>query len=96
MSLTRRRLDDDDYSILEDGQPIGRIRHARDRTPPLWLWTVTVTIPGPPFGSADSIDAAKRAFKAAWLDFKERVGPGRLAKAYEAMNHANRQYRYER
>ncbi len=24
---------------------IGRVRLARDRTPPIWLWTVTVTIP---------------------------------------------------
>ena len=40
------------YGRLEFGQPIGRIRLARERSPPIWLWHVTVTIPGPPFGDA--------------------------------------------
>jgi hypothetical protein len=35
--------------VYEDGQPIGRIRYTKERSPGLWLWTVTVNIPGPPF-----------------------------------------------
>jgi hypothetical protein len=26
-----------DYIVLEDRQPIGRIRLARERTPPIWV-----------------------------------------------------------
>jgi hypothetical protein len=94
--LTLRLIDPNDYVVLEDGQPIGRIRLARERSPAIWLWTVTVTIPGPPFGDAKTIDEAKSRFKAAWLAFKERVGPEALVKAYATMNDANRQDRYRR
>jgi hypothetical protein len=41
---------------------------ARERVPPIWLWTVTVTIPSPPFGDAKTIDEAKARFKAAWMN----------------------------
>lgn len=74
---------------------IGRIRFGRDRVPRRWLWTVTVTIPGPPFGDADSIDQAE-ARLAAWLAFKEQYSADQLAKAYAAMNHASRPGRYQR
>jgi len=80
----------------DDGHRIGRVRLAGERSPPIWLWTVTVTIPGPPFGDAKSIDDAKARFKAAWLTFKDRVGEQALAKAYAEMNHANRPDRYQR
>ena len=35
--------------MYEDGQPIGRIRYTKERSPCLRLWTVTVNIPSPPF-----------------------------------------------
>jgi hypothetical protein len=50
LMLALRLIGPNDYSVLEDGQLIGRIRLARDRTPPIWLWNVTLTIPSPPFG----------------------------------------------
>jgi hypothetical protein len=53
--LTLRLIDPNDYTVHEDGQPIGRIRFARERSPGSWLWHVTVSVPGPPFGTA-SID----------------------------------------
>ena len=43
--LKLRLIGIDDYSVLEDGQRIGRIRLAGERTPPIWLWNV-VTLPG--------------------------------------------------
>jgi hypothetical protein len=55
-----------------------------------------VTVPGPPFGDAKTIDDAKARFKAAWIAFKERFGAEALAKAYAEMNHANRPDRYRR
>jgi hypothetical protein len=86
--LALRLTDPNDYTVLDDGQPIGRIRLARERSLPIWLWTVTVTIPGPPFGDAKNIGEAKARFKVAWLAFKDKVGSEALAKAYAAMNHA--------
>ncbi|MGX1352061.1 hypothetical protein AB7M49_005670 [Bradyrhizobium elkanii] len=44
----------------------GRIRYARERSPGIWPWTITVTIPGASFGSAATLDDAKTQFKAAW------------------------------
>ena len=73
--LTLRLIAPNDYTVLEDGQLIGRIRLARERTHPIWLWNVTVTIPGPPFGDAKTLDEAKARFKAAWIAFKAKVGP---------------------
>ena len=96
VSLALRPVAPNDYIVLEDRQPIGRIRLARERSPPIWLWTVTVTIPGPPFGDAKSINDAKARFKAAWLAFKDKVGAEALAKAYAEMEHANRPERYRR
>ena len=65
-----------DYSVFEDGQHIGRIRFASERTPGVWLWHVQVQIPGPPFGSTANLDDAKQSFKAAWLAFKQRHWAG--------------------
>jgi hypothetical protein len=67
-----------DYTV-RDGQPIGRIRSASERTPGIWLWNVTVNIPGAPFGSATSLDEAKQQFR---LAFKKTHGPAKLAGAY--------------
>jgi hypothetical protein len=49
----------DDYSVREDGHTVGLIRLAHERTPAVWLWTITVTIPGPPFGDAATLDELK-------------------------------------
>ena len=53
---------------LEDGQIIGRIRLACEHSPAIWLWNVAVTIPGPPFGSAEAIDDAKARLRLPVLD----------------------------
>jgi hypothetical protein len=72
--LALRLIAPNDYTVLDDGQPIGRIRHARERSPSIWLWHVTMTLPGPPFGDAKTIDEAKARFKAAWMMFKDKHG----------------------
>jgi hypothetical protein len=83
--------------VLEDGQAIGRIRLARERTPAIRVWNVTVNIPGlSPFGSAGSLAEAKEAFRTGWEAFKAKHGPEELAAAYEAMNYANRPERYRK
>ena len=74
-----------DDSVFDDGQRIG-IRFASERNPGIWLWQVQVHIPGPPFGSAGSLDDAKANFKTAWLAFRAKQSPQALAAAYRAMN----------
>ncbi|MET4244610.1 hypothetical protein [Bradyrhizobium sp. RT10b] len=87
--LTMRLMGVRDYSVHEDGQQIGRIRSASERSPGVWLWHIQVHIPGPPFGSATSLDDAKQSFKTGWLAFKQKHGPEALAAAYRQMNKRN-------
>ena len=73
--LTLRLIGQNDYSIREDGQPIGRIRFTHERTPGIWLWHIQMHAPGlSPLGSARTLDEAKAAFRAAWERFKEQHG----------------------
>ncbi len=46
--LTLRMIGQNDYRVREDGQHIGRIRYASERTPGIWTWHCQVHIPGPP------------------------------------------------
>jgi hypothetical protein len=94
--LALRLIDPNDYIVLDDGQRIGRIRLARERSPSIWLWAVTIPLPGPPFGDAKTIDDAKARFKSAWITFKNKVGPEALMKAYVETNHANGPERHRR
>ena len=62
-------------------------RFASERNPGVWLWNVTVHLPGGlPMGSAKDLDTAKAEFKAAWEALKARTPPDRLAAAYKTMN----------
>jgi hypothetical protein len=74
--LSMRMIGQYDYSVREDGQRISRIRFASERTPGIWLWNIQVNIPGPPFGSAGTLDDAKQDFKTAWLAFAENGKAG--------------------
>jgi len=85
--LRLRSIDIRDYRVLEGRQPIGRIRFASERTPGIWIWNVTINLPGGlPMGSSKDLDMAKADFKAAWEDLKARTAPERLAAAYRATN----------
>ena len=73
--------------VLEGGQRIGRIRFADERMPPVWLWNVTIHLPGGlPMGSSQDFHTAKAEFKAAWKALKAGTTPEQLAAAYKAMN----------
>ena len=73
--------------MLEGEQRIGRIRFADARMPGVWLWNITIHLPGGlPMGSANDVDTAKAEFKAAWEALKARTTPEQLAAAYKAMN----------
>ena len=89
MNTALRRIGPRDYSVLDDGQLVGRIRFASERSPAIWIWNVIVHIPTPtglPVGTAQNLDAAKAAFKAAWGELKSRQTPEALAAAYKAAN----------
>jgi hypothetical protein len=85
--LKLRSHSTNDYSVLESGQRIGRIRLVIERMPGVWLWNVTVRLPGDlPMGSAPDFNTAKAEFKAAWKALKARTPPEEIAAAYKAMN----------
>ena len=85
--LKLRTIGLSDYSVLEGGQRIGRIRFAAERNPGIWIWNVTIHLSGGlPMGSARDLDTAKAEFKAAWEALKARTTPERLTAAYRAMN----------
>jgi hypothetical protein len=96
MPLTLRMIGLDDYTVHEDRQLVGRIRYASELSPGQWLWTCTVTLPGPPVGEAGSLDEAKGRFKIAWENFKAKHTAEELAKTFAEMNHAKRPDRYLR
>jgi hypothetical protein len=76
-----------DYSVLEGGQRIGRIRFADEHMPGVWLWNITIHLTGGlPMGSATDLDTAKAEFGGAWTALKARTPPEQLAAAYKAMN----------
>lgn len=87
MPLTMRSIGQNDYNVHDDGQRIGRIRYAKERTPAVWIWNVQVHLGTLlPMGTTNSLDSAKAEFKTAWEALKARTSPERLAAAYKAMN----------
>lgn len=52
-----------------------------------------MTLPGPPFGEAGSLDEAKGRFKVSWENFKAKHRTDELANAFEEMNRAIRPVR---
>ena len=82
--LKLRSIGLSDYSVLEGSQRIGRIRLDTERMPCVWLWSVTVHLPGGlPMGSAQDFNTAKAEFKAAWKALKARITPEQRAAAYK-------------
>ena len=72
--LKLRSIGIDDYRVLDAGQRIGRIRLADERKPPVWLWAITIHLPGGlPTGSSPDFSTAKAEFKAAWKALRVRT-----------------------
>jgi hypothetical protein len=40
--LALRPVGPNDYAVINDGNVVGRIRHAAERTNDVWMWRVTV------------------------------------------------------
>ena len=89
--LKLRSIGLSDYSVLEGRQRIGRIRLATERMPCLWIWSVTVHLPGGlPMGSAKDIDTAKAEFKAAWKALKAQDHAGTARGGLPGHEHSGR------
>ena len=78
-----RSIGSNDFAVIDDGYPVGRIRLAAERGGQTWMWNCTIPAPGAPSGTAGSLDAAKAAFGESWARFKAAIGPERLANALE-------------
>jgi hypothetical protein len=79
LTLRRTRIEQspafahlEDWDVLDDGKPIGRIyeKHAPARPDHAWFWSITEYIEPraglSTSGSAETLDAAKAAFRARW------------------------------
>jgi hypothetical protein len=55
----------DDYSVLHEGQRVGRIYRMQSTDRELWYWT-EIGARAPNSGLADTLEAAETAFHSAW------------------------------
>ena len=84
----------DDYVVIDAGQVVGRLRRASERAGKVWMWNVTVNVPGGGNGAAASLEEAEAAFRPSWFAFKADIGEERLASALqEAQNARDRSCR---
>ena len=84
--LTLRLTGVRDYSVFEDGQRIGRIRFASERSPGVWLWHVQVHIPSRRSAAhRASMTPSGTSGRTGWRS-KPSNGSQALAAAYRAMN----------
>jgi hypothetical protein len=64
---------ENDFEVNHQGRSVGRIREATERAGHVarWDWNINPPLPIPPwcFGSATTLESAKRAFKTAWDRF---------------------------
>lgn len=75
MKLVAHKIAKADYEVLDDGQPVGRIRRAIERTPTVWVWHVQILLPIPAWcnGAAPDRATALVQFRDAWTRFKATI-----------------------
>ncbi|MFK4647243.1 hypothetical protein ABIF96_005817 [Bradyrhizobium ottawaense] len=73
-----------DYYVYREGRLIGRIRKTENHVhgSVVWAWGITVPLPSGAWtrGSADSLEAAQKAFRAAWEQFYDSLSPEQIAR----------------
>jgi hypothetical protein len=72
---------ENDYCVIYDGRSVGRIYKTHRLNGSLvWDWHVNPPLPIPSwcYGSAESLEAAKDQFKAAWEQFHVSLTPERI------------------
>ena len=55
-ALALRSIGSNDFAVIDDGYPVGRIRLAAERGGQTWMWNCTIPAPGAPSGTAGSLD----------------------------------------
>ena len=79
--------------MLDHSEPVGRIRRASERAADIWMWNVTISLPGAASGTAGELDEAKQAFRAAWSALKAAPGRDQLANVLTADADARERHR---
>ena len=51
-TLALRLIGPSDYVVIDEGHRVGRIRRAAERINEVWLWNVTVAVPGGGHGTS--------------------------------------------
>lgn len=53
----------DDFVAIHEGRKVGRIRLPTGRSPPFWTYSITVSLPVPPYatGGAPDLEAPRPA-----------------------------------
>ena len=82
-NLALRFIGPNDFVVVDNGYPVGRIKLARERRGEVWYWNVTIPVPGVPGGTAFSLEVARATCRKAWTKTKAEIGPERLAPALE-------------
>jgi hypothetical protein len=95
-NLALRPIGRNDYAVIDDGHPVGRIRYAAERANKVWVWNVTIPEPGGGYGTSQNLQEAKSAFKESWLKFKTEIGPVRLASALDLAEAARERLKSKR
>ena len=73
--LKLRMIGLSDYSVLEGGQRIGRIRFAAECNPGIWIWNIQVHLTGGlPMGSCRDLETAKAEFKSVSVEGPHAAG----------------------
>jgi hypothetical protein len=73
-TLALRSIGSNNFAVLDDVHPVGRIRYAAERTNEVWMWNVTVAVPGGGHGTSPGLEEAKSTFKERWFKFKAEIG----------------------
>lgn len=93
-NLSMRPIGENDYSVIREGRAIGRIMLADERPgqPDLWSWNITVPLPMPSWGAgrAPSMQAAKVAFREAWVRFYDDLAASAIEHWHRSRDGAKR------
>jgi hypothetical protein len=73
-NLTLRSIGPNEYAVIEDGDPVGRIMLASKPHGEVWLWNCTLPGPGVSSGTAASPEEAKVKFRQEWTKRKAVIG----------------------
>jgi hypothetical protein len=77
MTLSLRQIAENDFAVIDSGEPVGRIRLAAERASRTWLWNITIPTPikGQTHGTGADLEEAKADFKAAWSQARAQLSP---------------------